>query len=132
MRSLVIAFVAAVIPAALSVDAHHSFAAEFDINKPIKMTGTITEMRWSNPHSWVYIDVKEDGGKVVNWALEMQPANALYRRGWRPTDLPVGTVVTVEAWASRNGSPTANTNTITLPDGRRLFAGSPTGEAPAP
>ena len=132
MRSLVIAFVAAIIPAALSVDAHHSFAAEFDINKPIKMTGTITEMRWSNPHSWVYIDVKEEGGKVVNWALEMQPANALYRRGWRPTDLPVGTVVTVEAWASRNGSPTANTNTITLPDGRRLFAGSPTGEAPAP
>ena len=132
MRSLVIAFVAAIIPAALSVDAHHSFAAEFDINKPIKMTGTITEMRWSNPHSWVYIDVKDEGGKVVNWALEMQPANALYRRGWRPTDLPVGTVVTVEAWASRNGSPTANTNTITLPDGRRLFAGSPTGEAPAP
>lgn len=132
MRSVVIAFVAAIIPAALSVDAHHSFAAEFDINKPIKMTGTITEMRWSNPHSWVYIDVKDEGGKVVNWALEMQPANALYRRGWRPTDLPVGTVVTVEAWASRNGSPTANTNTITLPDGRRLFAGSPTGEVPAP
>jgi hypothetical protein len=131
MRSVVIAIVAAIIPAALSVEAHHSFAAEFDINKPIKLTGTITEMRWSNPHSWVYIDVKEEGGKVVNWALEMQPANALYRRGWRPTDLPVGTLVTVEAWASRNGTPTANTNTITLPDGRRLFAGSPTGEAPA-
>ena len=131
MRFLVIAIVAGIIPATVSVEAHHSFAAEFDINKPIKLTGTITEMRWSNPHSWVYIDVKDEGGKVVNWALEMQPANALYRRGWRPTDLPVGTVVSVEAWASRNGTPTANTNTITLPDGRRLFAGSPTGEAPA-
>lgn len=131
MRLLITAFIAAIIPAA-SVEGHHSFAAEFDINKPIKLTGTITEMRWSNPHSWVYIDVKDEAGKVVNWALEMQPANALYRRGWRPTDLPVGTVVSVEAWASRNGTPTANTNTVTLPDGRRLFAGSPTGEAPTP
>ena len=109
--------------------AHHSFSAEFDIEKPIKLTGTITEMRWSNPHAWVYIDVKDEAGKVVNWALEMQGANALVRRGWRPADVPVGTVVTVEAWAARSGKPAANTNIILLPDGRRLFAGSPTGES---
>jgi hypothetical protein len=109
--------------------AHHSFSAEFDIEKPIKLTGTITEMRWSNPHAWVYIDVKDDTGKIVNWALEMQGANALVRRGWRPADVPVGTVVTVEAWAARSGKPAANTNIILLPDGRRLFAGSPTGES---
>lgn len=109
--------------------AHHSFSAEFDIEKPITLTGTITEMRWSNPHAWVYIDVKDATGKVVNWALEMQGANALVRRGWRPADVPVGTVVTVEAWAARSGKPAANTNAITLPDGRRLFAGSPTGES---
>jgi hypothetical protein len=110
--------------------AHHSFSAEFDIEKPIKLTGTISEMRWSNPHAWIYIDVKDDSGTVVNWAFEMVGANALVRRGWRPADVPVGTMVTVEGWAARSGKPAANTNTITLPDGRRLFAGSPTGEGP--
>ena len=109
--------------------AHHSFSAEFDISKPIKLVGTVTEMRWSNPHSWIYIDVKDESGKVVNWAFEMQPANALYRRGWRKDDVAPGTVVTVEGWAARSGSPAANTDTILLPDGRRLFAGAPPNEA---
>src|SRR6185503_18711272 len=77
--------------------AHHSFSAEYDSKKPVKLSGKVTEMKWSNPHSWIYIDV-ETNGKVVNWALETGAANALIRRGWKRTDLPSGTVLEVEGW----------------------------------
>jgi hypothetical protein len=108
--------------------AHHAFSAEFDRDKPITLTGSITSVRWSNPHAWVYIDVKDETGAVVNWAFETGAANQLYRRGWRREDLPAGTVVTIEGWLARNGTPTANAGRIMLPDGRRLFAGSPVAE----
>ena len=109
---------------------HHSFTAEYDQKKPIKLTGKVTEMKWSNPHGWIYIDVVGPDGKTVNWGLETGGANALYRRGWRKEDLPVGTVLVVEGWQARNGTPTANVSSITFTNGKRLFAGSSNTEGP--
>ncbi|HET7608606.1 MAG TPA: DUF6152 family protein [Gammaproteobacteria bacterium] len=103
---------------------HHSFSAEFDPDRPVKFTGKVTEMKWSNPHAWIYLDVTGDDGKVVNWALEMTGANGLFRRGWRKEDLPAGTVLQVEGWQARNATPTANIVSVTFEDGRTLFAGS--------
>ena len=104
--------------------AHHAFTAEFDADKPVTLTGTITKVEWINPHAWLHIDVEDAGGQTTSWAIELGAPNAMIRRGWNNDSIPAGTVIVVEGWQAKNGSNTANGGHVTLPDGRRLFAGS--------
>jgi hypothetical protein len=116
----VMAFVLSAIPAA----AHHSFAAEFDASRPIKLTGTVKRMEFSNPHSWLYLTVKTDAGDLQEWAVEGAAPNALLRRGWNRNSLPAGTVVNVQGFQARDRSFRAAGRNVTLPDGTSLFVGS--------
>jgi hypothetical protein len=107
--------------------AHHSFAAEFDMNQPIKLRGTVTEIEFINPHSWIHIDVKKDDGTVESWAIEGGTPNTLFRMGITQRSLPAGTEILVDGYRSRDGANRANGRDITLPDGKKLFLG---GSAP--
>ena len=114
------------------VMAHHSFAAEYDANKPIKLTGTVTKIEWTNPHCYFYIDVKNaETGKIDSWALELGNPNALLRLGWTRNSLKLGDSITVEGSRARDGSLHANARSMVLTStGQRLFAGSSQGTNP--
>ena len=116
--------VAALALMAVPVFAHHSFAAEYDSARPITLKGTLTKTEWVNPHGWIFVDVHGVDSKVVNWAIEFGSPNALLRRGLRKTDFPAGIEVTVKGFLSKDGSPTINASSVTLPDGRNLYTGS--------
>jgi len=104
--------------------AHHSFAAEFDANSPIELTGTVTKVEWANPHTFFYLDVTTPKGEVEAWALEMGSPNGLMRRGWTRDSMKIGDVVTVTGSRAKNGTTLGNARSVTLSTGKRLFAGS--------
>ena len=112
---------------AVSVSAHHSFAAEFDAQKPIRLVGTITRVQWTNPHSFFYIDVKDENGAVVNWACEGGGPGALSRRGWKRGDLKLGDTLVVDGYMARDGSHLIDARRVTLPDGR-IVSGASAGD----
>jgi hypothetical protein len=110
--------------AAIPLIAHHSFSAEYDIDKPVTITGTLTKLEWVNPHGWIYVDVKGADGKMVNWAVEFGGPNALLRRGVRKTDFPLGVELVVKGYRAKNGTPAVNGTSVKFPDGRNLYTGS--------
>ena len=103
--------------------AHHGFAAEFDINKPVELKGTVAQWELINPHSWIHLDVKGADGEVARWSVETAPPNNLFRLGFTRDSLPVGTELVIEAYRAKDGSMRASGKDITFPDGRKLFLG---------
>lgn len=112
--------------------AHHSFAAEFDRDQAMKVTGTVTKVEWTNPHIWIYVDVKNPDGTVTNWAFQGGPPSYLTRSGWSKNDLKSGDTINIQGFRAKDGSNHAAGGQITLPDGRKVFALQIEGTAPSP
>jgi hypothetical protein len=108
---------------------HHSFAAEFDSSKPVELKGSVTRLEWTNPHAWIFVDVKEENGKVTNWGCELGSPNILLRNGWTRESLKAGDNVVITGSRAKDGSNIANARTVRLADGKRVFsAGSSEGQ----
>ncbi len=130
MKKKLTALAAGVLLNASGLWAHHAFAAEFDVNKPIKLRGKVTKMEWINPHAWIHVDVTNPDGTVTNWMIECGAPNGLLRRGFTKASLPPGTEILVTGWRAKDDSFRGNGSDITLPDGKVLFLGSSNSEAP--
>ena len=107
---------------AASAAAHHSFAAEFDINRPIKLTGAVTKIEWTNPHAWVFIDAKDDTGVTQNWAIELVGINDLLRLGWGRDKVKTGDVISIDGFGAKNGTNTVNAASVSLANGDLVWA----------
>jgi hypothetical protein len=112
--------------------AHHSFAAEYDSNRPLTVTGTVVRLEWTNPHARLYVDAKDGSGPLVHWDFELGPPTSLMRRGWSRKSLQAGHIVTVEGFHSKTEPNVANARKVTLSDGREVFAGSSFDPGPPP
>lgn len=121
---------AAVLLVRAPIDAHHSFAAEFDSAQPVTLVGTVTKMEWINPHAWIHMEVKTPDGKVENWEVETGNPSALIRRGFNRNSLPAGTEITVQGFRAKDGGFRANGRDLTFKDGKKLFVGSSGTGAP--
>ena len=124
-------FAVGLLVAAIPMVGHHSFYAEFDADKPIKVMGSVTKVEWENPHAWFYVDVQDESGKKTNWGFELGSPNLLIRAGWDRNTLKIGDVVTVEASRAKNGANIANAKSVILNrNGQKLFTGSSQGSTP--
>jgi len=130
LQRVLITTFAALLLIGTAVSAHHSFAAEFDSNKPIQLKGTVVRVEWINPHTWIHVAVKDADGKTEEWMIEGGTPNTLLRRGLTKNSLPEGTDIVVDGYRAKNGSNRANGRDVTFPDGRKLFMGSSGTGAP--
>ena len=123
MRKIVCLATTALLVATVRISAHHAFAAEYDENKRVTVSGTVTKFDWTNPHAWLYLDGEDESDKVTSWGFEMGSPSGLMHRGWKRTDVKKGDHVTVEGYRAKDGRNVANARTVTLSDGRKLFGG---------
>lgn len=128
--SLAVSTLACLVALAVPAAAHHSFAAEYDRAKPVTLTGEVTKVEWINPHARFHFDVKDASGKVVDWEVELTSPAGLMRRGWTRNSLKAGETVTVVGFSAKDGSNLANATTVTLSDGKKVFAGSSADDTP--
>jgi hypothetical protein len=123
MRKTLCATAALLLLAATRIPAHHAFAAEYDENNLVTVSGSVTAFKWTNPHAWLYVDQRDEHNRVTSWRFEMGSPGGLTNRGWKRAELKKGDPITVDGYRAKNGSNVANARTVTLPDGRKLFGG---------